>query len=147
MPPERIWAWSRRAYQRGWRRTAQALKAVNFLVYRCVLPPETEVTGSLTLLHHGLGVVVHPQVRIEDGVTISHGVTLGAAGPDGQSGSRVVLKRDCFIGAGAIVLARSGRTVVVGERAAVGAGAVVVDDVASRTRVASPKAVVVRTST
>jgi serine O-acetyltransferase len=140
---ERLWAASRWLSRRGHRRAANGLKALNFLVFGSVLPPDVEVRGEVHLLHHGLGVVINENVVFEGDASIAHHVTIGAGGVVSMKGRRVFIEHNVFIGAGAIVMARQGRTLRVGESAAIGAGAVVVDDVPPGARVAGPKAVIV----
>ena len=122
------------------------VKAVNFLAFRCVLPPEAEVGRRVVLYHRGMGVVVHPMSRVGDDVSIAHHVTIGVAGPQTGPNPRVVIDDGVMIGVGAVVLATRGNALRVGKRAAIGANAVVVGDVPDGARVAAPAAtpVVVR---
>ena len=84
---------------------ARLVKAVNFWLYRAVLPPEVSPGEGLVLCHRGLGVVVRPNTAIGDGVHIAHGVTIGSLDDIGV-GPSVVKEDRVTIGAGAIVLAR-----------------------------------------
>jgi serine O-acetyltransferase len=143
MRPELLWKLSRAAYRRGWGSLAKALKALCFVLFRCVLPAEAEVSGSVSFLHRGMGVVIHPHVRISGPVTIAHGVTVGAGDARPDPSPRVTLEPNSFVGAGAVIMARRGRGVRIGRNAAVGANALVVDDVPDGVRVAAPAAVVV----
>lgn len=136
--PERVWRASSTLHARGRRRTARLLKAFNWWVYRAVLPPEVTIGQGLVLYHRGLGVVVHPNTVLGDGVHIAHGVTIGSAAEIG-SADKVVIDDRVMVGAGAILFARRGRSLHVGSLARIGAGAVVVEDVPSRsTMVGNP---------
>jgi len=141
-----VWGLSRAAHRRGWRRLSRLLKGVNFVLFHCVLPGEVDVRGQVVLLHRGLGVVVHPDVRLEGQVVIAHNVTLGVADYDRSlPAPRLVVEDGVFIGAGAVVLVRTGQHLRVGRSAVIGAGAVVVGDVRAGQRVAGPKATAART--
>src|SRR3954464_14108529 len=140
MDPAQIWRLSSRLHRRGFRRTAKLLKLINVILFRCFLPPEAEVGTGVTLYHRGLGVVVHQMVRVGNGVTIAHGVTIGVAGEQVGPFPRVIVEDEAMIGVGAVVLAMPGKTLRIGRRAAIGANAVVTHDVAPGERVAGPRA-------
>ena len=79
------------------------------------------------LARSGLGVVIDPETRIGDQVTIFHQVTIGRAHPevaDRPAAERVVIEDGVIIGAGAKVLARAGETLVLAEGTRVGANSV-----------------------
>lgn len=135
MGPSGLWGLSSRLYRRGLRRPARFLKALNYLLFRTVLPPEATMTTVPTLMHHGLGVVVHPSTVFGRDVTLGHQVTI-AASPEDSGGAvfPVILEDRAFVGAGAILIAR-GRPLRIGEGAVVGAGAVVLRDVAPNGKV------------
>jgi serine O-acetyltransferase len=57
---------------RAFRRLAKYL-----LTLWCIdIPPEVQIGSDLHLEHHGFGVVINPNSRIGDGVTIYHNVTI-----------------------------------------------------------------------
>lgn len=143
--PVLIWGWARAVHRRGFRRSAKALKALIFMWFKAVLPPEAEVGHAVQVRHYGVGTVIHPNTRIGDRVTIWHGVTLGSASNVG-SGAGVVIGNDVTIGAGATVFAGKGRVVTVGDGARIGVGAVVVRDVPAGMIVAAPEAVQLRSA-
>lgn len=70
---------------------------------------------------HPTGVVVHADAVIEDGCQIQQQVTIGQR----IGKAAPVLKKGCYIGAGAKVLGG----ITIGEGARVGANAVVIEDV------------------
>jgi serine O-acetyltransferase len=136
---EGIWRRSCRAHRAGRDWEARWWKAVNLLLFHCVLPYEVELGEDVRLYHHGLGIVVHPNTRLGNRVTLAHGVTVAVAG-DG-TGS-VVIDDDAHIGAHAVLLSTGGRCLTIGAGASVGANALVIDDVPPLARVLAPPAVV-----
>src|SRR6185295_8655161 len=87
--------------------------------------------GPGVLLDHATGVVVGETALIEAGVTILHGVTLGATGK--QRGDRhPKVRRGATLGAGAAVLGN----LEIGCESLVGAGSVVLHDVPPHSTVA-----------
>lgn len=138
MRPAVLWRLSCRAYQRKWLLAARVLKGINFLVFHALLPYEAQIQPDIELAHYALGVVIHPNVTIGRRVTIFHHVTLAASTWIGSE-HKIVIADDVVIGAGAIVIARTGQSLFIGEGACVGAGAVVTQNVApGQTVVGSP---------
>ena len=86
-----------------------------------VFPPGAGIGRGLRLPHGVNGIVIHPSVRIGDGVMLFHQVTLGQR--DRRGGPTIC--NGVVLGAGAKVLG----PITVGEGARVGAGAVVLADV------------------
>jgi serine acetyltransferase len=109
------------------------LKALNFILFKAILPPEAEIGKNLTLEHYALCMVVHPDVVIGDNVQIWHNVTLAAQSWGGEH--KIRIGDNVTIGAGAAVIARPHQGLVVGEGANIGAGAVVTRDVTAGTTV------------
>jgi serine O-acetyltransferase len=105
------------------------LKALNFLLFHCVLPVECEIGKDTVLFHHGLGVIIHPNVKIGSGCQIYNHVVIGGGhrGPDGGD-IRIEIGNGCTIGVGAKILCKDA-TLSVGDRAVIGANAVVTTDV------------------
>lgn len=138
MNPVMFWRWSCWAYRKRLFVLARLLKTVNFLVFHAILPFQAEIEKDLQLEHYGLGIVVHPNVKIGRRVKIYHHVTLAAESAVGSE-HKIVIGDDVVIGAGAIVIARSNRGLHVGDGARIGAGAVVTGDVLpGQTVVGSP---------
>ncbi len=111
-PPPRfgpipLWSVSRRLYRSGFFRLAKAMKAVSFLLFRAILPPEAVVGWKVRLEHYGLGMVIHPNTVIGDRCRIYHGVTLGSSVSIGSE-DRIIIGSDVLIGTGARVMNRSG---------------------------------------
>jgi serine O-acetyltransferase len=95
--------------------------------------------GAGVVLDHATGIVVGETAVIEDGVTLLHGVTLGATGK--QRGDRhPKVRAGAMLGAGAQVLGN----IEIGAMSRVGAGSVVLSDVPALATVAGVPAQVVR---
>ena len=103
LKPARLWYASTRLHRRGWGRTAKLLKAVNFAMYKCLLPGEADVSADVILEHYAVWTVGR-------GVRIFHGVTVAGSTWIG-SPHRVVIGDDVSIGAGAIVVGGPARTI------------------------------------
>ena len=104
------------------------VKLLNYLLHRALLPVEAKVGAEITLGHHALGIVIHPQVEIGTGCLIYHHVTLAAKTWIG-SPHKIVIGDRVTIGAHSIVLARPNATLRIGDGAVIGAGSVVTKDV------------------
>jgi serine O-acetyltransferase len=129
MRPETLWWLSCRLHRRRLTLLARVLKGLNFLLFHTVLPYECDIPRDVTLWHHGLGTVIHPNTRIGHRVKIGHNVTITAGSQAPGSELAVVLGDDVVVGTGALVKPRRGRRLLVGDGAQIGAHAVVVDDV------------------
>lgn len=127
--PSAVWALSASAHQRQWGVLARALKMLNYVLFKAILPPEASMVEVPRLMHLGLGVVIHPSTQFGSGVLLAHQVTV-AASPEDDSGQifPVIFEDKVFVGAGAILIARHG-PLRIGAGAVVGAGSVVLDDV------------------
>ncbi len=107
-------------HRRGRTRLAHALKAVNFVLFRAVLPPEVRAGRGLQMNHRGLGVVLHPNTELGEDVRLQHHVTIANRRYVSDREMTVIGDR-VEIGAGAIVLG----PLTIGDDATIGAGAVV----------------------
>lgn len=123
-----IWWLSCQAYQRKIYFFAYILKAINFLVFHAILPPEAEIENDMSLEHYGLGTVVHCNVKIGHRVRIFHHVTLAAEVPVGSK-HKIFIGDDVIIGAGAVIVGRGHQSLTIGNGAIIGANAVVTRDV------------------
>lgn len=134
-----LWGLSRWCYRHRLRFAALLVKGLNFALHHTLLPFQASVGSGLMLEHHGLGVVIHPNVVIGDRVQIWQNVTIAAETTPGSS-FHVRIGDDVLIGAGAILIARGDQDLVVGAGAKVGAGAVVTRDVPAGAVVVGPAA-------
>jgi serine O-acetyltransferase len=92
------------------------------IVFACDLPHTVEMGDDVNFLHNGLGVVIHPRVKIGRGTRILSNVTIGG---NSRSGGVPEIGDGVYIGAGAVIIG----PVVVGSGAWIGANAVVTKDV------------------
>ncbi|MFI4991405.1 MAG: serine acetyltransferase [Solirubrobacterales bacterium] len=126
--PERLWLLSISLQQRGHRRLATLVRNVNSALHHNSLPPGASVSPDIELGHHGLGIVVHPNVVIGRRVKIWHNVTI-ATRAGSKSPYRIVIEDDVKIGANAVVISPHRGDLRIGRGARIGAGAVVSRDV------------------
>jgi serine O-acetyltransferase len=112
------------------------------VVFHAVLPYECDIHPNIELLHHGLGVVIHPNCTIGSRVKIGHGVTITAGSQHPGSRHRVTVRDGVFIGAGAHIAPRRNQALQIGEGATVGARAVVTRPVPPGATMVGPKATV-----
>jgi serine O-acetyltransferase len=126
--PSFLWWLSCQAYQRKIYFVARILKFINFLVFHAVLPYEAEIEKDIELQHYGLGIVVHPNVKIGQRVKIYHHVTLATETWIGSE-HKIFIGNDVIIGAGAAIVGRGDQSLTIGDSAKIGANAVVTRDV------------------
>jgi len=126
--PERLWLLSIALQARGHRRLATLVRNVNSALYHNSLPPGASVSRDIKLGHHGLGIVVHPNVVIGRRVKIWHNVTI-ATRAGSKSPYRIVIEDDVKIGANSVVISPHRADLRIGRGARIGAGAVVSRDV------------------
>lgn len=98
-------------------------KHINRVIFSCDIAYQVDVPSSLKLPHQGLGVVIHPAVKIGENCVIYQHVTLGADGKKGHEAP--VIGNNVMIGAGAILLGN----IRVGDNAIIAANSVVLHDV------------------
>jgi serine O-acetyltransferase len=126
--PAYLWWLSCQAYQHKQVWLAKLLKGVNFIVFHAVLPFEAEIAPDICLMHFGLGIVIHPNVTIGQGVRIYQHVTLATTTWVG-SPHRIYIGNGVMLGAGAVVVTKENQSLSIGDNARVGANAVVTRDV------------------
>ena len=86
--------------------------------------PNAKISGGV-FIDHGIGVVIGATAEVEEGVTIYHGVTLGATGKPCQNKRHPTVKKGAIIGSGAKILGN----ITIGENAKIGANSVVLRSV------------------
>jgi serine O-acetyltransferase len=128
MNPSRLWWLSCQAYKRNLLVVAHLLKIINFLLFHAILPYQAEIEKDIKLEHYGLGIVVHPNVKIGYRVTIYHHVTLATETWIGSE-HKIFIENDVMIGAGAVIIGRGNQGLTIGEGAKIGANAVVTRDI------------------
>lgn len=118
-----LWFHSTRLHARGHKRLARAIKALNYLVFRAVLPPEASLDRPVRLGHQGLGTVIHTNVDFEGDALLWHRVTLSVTDRPG-SGTRIIVEDGVEIGSGAAVVTRFGESLTICSGTILGANAV-----------------------
>jgi len=101
--PSFLWWLSCQAYQRKLVFIARLLKTINFLMFHAVLPYQAEIERDVSLEHYGLGIVVHPNIKLGHRVKIYQHVTLATETWIGSQ-HKIFVEDDVLIGAGAVVI-------------------------------------------
>lgn len=96
------------------------------LIYKCEIPRKARIGNGVTFNHKGLGVVIHPNSKIEDNVYIEHHVCLGQR--TGGDTAAPVIRKNTVIGAYSVILG-----VEIGEGCVIGACSLVVHSVPPHT--------------
>lgn len=76
------------------------------LIYKCEIPRKAQIGNGVTFNHKGLGVVIHPNSKIEDNVYIEHHVCLGQR--TGGDTAAPVIRKNTVIGAYSVILGGGG---------------------------------------
>ena len=122
-----IYRLSHQLWLRGWATPAELLWRINLFLTGADIHPGAVIGGGLRLTHTS-GLVIGKGVRIEPGVTLLHGVTLGGSSrgffDEGAPDGFPLIGEGSKIAAGAKVLG----PVTVGKRCFVGANAVLAKD-------------------
>ncbi|MFS8980039.1 serine O-acetyltransferase [Cupriavidus necator] len=122
----------------GRRELARYMHGMACRTYSVDIHPASRI-GPGVMLDHATGIVIGETARIEEGVSLMQGVTLGGTGK--HKGDRhPKVKSGVLLGAGATVLGN----VQIGENARVAAGSVVLYDVPAASTVAGIPAQIVR---
>lgn len=113
------------------------IKGLIYLFFDAYIPYEVEIGSRSKFGYGGLGIVLHPRVKIGKDVIISQQVTIG-----GRSKIYEVplIGDNVFIGTGAKILGN----VIVGNNVVIGANAVVVKSIPSNCVVAGVPAKIVK---
>lgn len=94
------------------------------------IPKEVQISSTVKFKHWSTGLVVHPDVIIEEDVEIYQGVTIGRADAyleRSQSQMEgIIIKKGAVLCAGAKILCKEG-TLVVGENCVIGANSVLLN--------------------
>ena len=106
---------------------------------------ETTVGDGLAITH-GWGLVIHPNVRIGNNVTLFHGVTLGCRDRIARDGSRVteypVIEDNVWVGPNAVIVG----DVTIGEGSRIAGGAFVTESVPPFSIVSGNPATIVKSN-
>lgn len=128
MSPLKIYRLSNFLYRRRIPLLPKLLKAINYVIFNCVIPPECVIGKGTRLSHSGLGVIIHPGTIIGKNCNIYNHVVFGG-GNDGQGGppTRIIIGDNCNISVGAKILAKG--VLEIGHDSTIGAGAVVLSHI------------------
>lgn len=102
--------------------------------YHCDIPIAVDIRG-VYFCHKGFGIVINPNAQIGEGTVIQHRVTIGEI-----DGCSPIIGRNCYIGAGAIIIGG----ITIGDNVKIGAGAVVVTDIPANTTAVGVPAKVIK---
>lgn len=132
----RFYYFARWCYKHHLRITNRLVELILRYLFGIEIFSRMKCGNNLKLPHNGLGVVLNPNTRIGNNVSIHQNVTVG-----GRSGSGCpIIGDDVQIGAGAVILG----DITIGEGAEIGANAVVIKDVPPHTIAVGVPAVVKR---
>jgi glycosyltransferase involved in cell wall biosynthesis/serine acetyltransferase len=101
------------------------IEKLSFLVFHCYIPYQAEIGEGFEVGYWGVGVVIHPRVKMGRNVFVSNGVTIGGRN---ELWDVPRIEDDVFIATGAKVLG----DVTVGHGSIIGANAVVIRSVPPR---------------
>lgn len=107
-------------------------KFLNRMCFSCDIAYQVDIHSSCRFPHQGLGVVIHPAVKMGKNCIIYQNVTLGANGKRGYGNEAPIVGDNVMIGAGAVILGG----IKIGDNAIVAANAVVLNDVPQNVMVA-----------
>lgn len=97
------------------------LMRINRILFACEIPPSAELEDGCSLVHNGLGVVIHGKAVVGAGTKIFQNVTIGGRGGRGSP----IVGHNVSLGCGSCILGG----IHIGDGAKIGANAVVVKDV------------------
>lgn len=128
MNPISVYRMSRWFYLHNFKRMARICKGLNFLIFKCLIPPECVIGPNTKLFHSGLGLIIHPATTIGADCNIYNFIVIGG-GHDGPDGPRIsiVIGDNCNISAGSKILCKHG-TLKIGNNCTVAANSVVTAD-------------------
>ncbi len=99
-------------------------------IYGFECPRKAIIGENVEFNHRGMGTVVSSNSMIGDNTRVEHHVTLGIR----HSGDRIIIGKNCYIGAYACILGN----VIIGDNCTIGAGTLVLEDIPSGTTVVNP---------
>lgn len=102
------------------------------MCFSCDIAYQVDIPSSLKLPHQGLGVVIHPAVKIGNNCVIYQHVTLGSNGKKEHGNEAPVIGNNVMIGVNAVLLGN----IRIGDNAIIAANSVVLNDVPENAMVA-----------
>ena len=112
-------------YLRGIPLLPRIIQKLNVLVFHCYIPYQAEIGNGFEVGYWGVGVVIHPRVKMGRNVFVSNGVTIGGRN---ELPNVPRIEDDVFIATGAKILG----DVTIGKGSVIGANAVVIRSVPPR---------------
>ncbi|MDW2597525.1 serine O-acetyltransferase [Citrobacter braakii] len=107
-------------------------------------PSRTRVGAGLAITH-GWGIVISPEAKIGENVTLFHGVTIGQRDKVLENGSRVtgypVIEDDVWIGPNAVIVGG----VIIGRGSKIAAGSFVTGNIPPYSVVVGNPGIIVKT--
>lgn len=105
------------------------IKSLIFVFFKCVLPPSVVVGRNVKFWHHGLGIIIHPNVVIGDNCNIYNFVVIGG-GHDCTDCNpvQITIENDVTICAGSLILCKNS-PLIIASGSTVAANSVVFSDV------------------
>ena len=92
------------------------------VLYGCDIPKQAKIANSVEFQHRALGVVIHPDVQIDEGCFIQHHVTIGV---NKEHTGVPKIGKNVFIGPYAMLLG----DIIIGDNAVIGAGTIVMKSI------------------
>lgn len=135
--PVRFYRFSRWLFTHRVPVAPEILDHLNTYLFHCYIPHTVEAGEGLELAYWGIGIVIHPKVKIGKNVFIGQQVTIGGRGGNPNLPR---IGDNVLIATGAKVLG----DIEIGSGSVVGANAVVIHSVPPRSIVAGVPARVVR---
>ena len=121
---------SNKIWKSGFYLIARILSQFRRFLTGIEIHPAADIVKNL-FIDHGMGVVIGETSKVEDNVTIYHGVTLGGISPAENSEAQINIKRhptilsNVIIGSGAQILG----PITIGKNSRIGANTVILKDV------------------
>ena len=112
-------------YLRGIPLLPRIIEKLNVLVFHCYIPHQAEIGEGFEVGYWGVGVVIHPRVKMGRNVFVANGVTIGGRN---ELPNVPRIEDDVYIATGAKVLG----DVSIGHGSIIGANAVVIRSVPPR---------------
>lgn len=103
----------------------RVITRLSVLLFHCYIPCSVEIGEGFEVGYWGMGIVIHPEVKIGRNVFVAHGVTIGGRN---ESPNVPRIEENVYIATGAKVLG----DVTIGSGSIIGANAVVIRTVPPR---------------